>query len=59
MIFTVTVTAFIMVLCLNCWPFALIGLWKLTLSFSLNAIGITELFCHVSAATKLARSLFT
>jgi hypothetical protein len=40
MVTTVTTSAFTIDSCRNSWPFLLIGVWKLTLSFSLNSVGI-------------------
>jgi hypothetical protein len=39
---TVTLAAITMSNCRNSWPFVLISFWKLTLSFSLNFVGILQ-----------------
>jgi len=42
MIWSVTLAGFTISSCRNSWPFVLIGVWKATLSISLNAVGITR-----------------
>lgn len=44
MIGSVTLAGFTISSCRNSWPFVLIGVWKVTLSISLNAVGITRVF---------------
>jgi len=42
MVITVTLAAFTMSSCRNSWPFLLLGLWKLALSFSVNGVGVVQ-----------------
>ena len=41
MALTVVLTGFTISSCRNAWPFVLLSFWKLTLSFSINAMGLT------------------